>query len=87
MDNTHGAKSNKVVLNIAHVHMGMDAPEPGVASVFIDGVPIHAAHFIQITAAVGSTTKVNIIFEAEVTGQLGSENIEEMIRRTQEGEP
>ena len=84
MDNTHGTKSNNVQLNIAHVHGGMEPPEPGVASVFIDGVPLHCVHSIQIFAAIGTTTKVSVVFEAEVSGKIGGKDIQDIIRESEQ---
>ena len=83
MDETKGLKSNNLQLNIAHVHGGMEPPEPGVASVFIDGTPLHAVHSIQIFAAIGTTTKCSIVFECEVSGKIGGKSVEEFIRESQ----
>lgn len=83
MDNTHGAKSNRVQLNVPHVLGGMEPPEPGIAVLFIDGIPIHMPHSIQIMAAIGMTTKVSIVFEAEVAGTIGGKDINDIIRESQ----
>jgi hypothetical protein len=80
MDETHGTKTNRVRLNIAQVHGAMDAPEPGIAAVFIDGQPIHAMRYIQITAQFGAPTLISMQFECEVTGNLGGRSVEDLIR-------
>lgn len=82
MDNTKGAKSNRVQLNIPHVLGAMDAPEPEIACVFIDGVPIHAPHFIHITAAIGEITRISLTFEAEVSGTLGGKPVQDILKGT-----
>ena len=86
MDNTLGTKSNKVQLNIPHVLGGMDAPEPGIACVFIDGQPIHAPHYVQIVAALGQITKISLVFEAEVAGTLGGKPVDEIMREMRDGQ-
>ena len=80
MDNTLGTKSNRVQLNIPHVLGAMDAPEPGIACVFVDGIPIHAPHFVSIQAQIGQVTKVCITFEAEISGTIGGKPVDDIMR-------
>ena len=80
MDNTGGTKTNLLSLNLAHVHMGMDPPEAGIASVMIDGVPIHAVHYIKIEAQAGTITKCVLQFECEVSGKIGGQAVAEFLR-------
>lgn len=80
MDNTGGTKTNRVALNLSQVHGGLEPPEPGVAGVFIDGVPIHMFHYLSLEAGIGRPTKLVIQFECEVTGKLGGQVVEDMIR-------
>lgn len=86
VDNTHGSKTNRVTLNLAQVHGAIEPPEPGIAGVFIDGIPIHMPSYIKIEAGVGIPTKILIQFECEVAGRLGGENIEQMVQRMKDGE-
>lgn len=82
MDNTKGTKTNRVKLNLAQVHGALEPPEPGVASVFVDDIPLHAVHYLQLTAGIGRPTLITLQFECDVVGKLGGKNIEEMIRET-----
>jgi hypothetical protein len=82
MDNTGGTKSNQVSFNIPHVLGALDAPEAGVACVFIDGIPIHAPHYISMQAGIGQTTKVCITFECEVSGIIAGKPVEQMIKES-----
>jgi len=80
MDYTKGTKSNKVTLNIAHVHNALEPPEPGVSSVMIDGVSIHAIDYIKIEAATGVPTKCVIQFECEVAGKIDGKGVADYIK-------
>jgi hypothetical protein len=84
MDNTLGTKSNRVAVNIAHVHGAMEPPEPGIAAVLIDGTPIHTPRYIQITAQISAPTIVTLSFEAEVAGEIAGKDVEQMLRESRE---
>jgi hypothetical protein len=78
-DNTLGTKSNQVSVNIGHVHMGTEPPEPGISPVIIDGTPIHALHYIKIEAQVGLPTTCIICFECEVSGKISGKPVEQVL--------
>jgi hypothetical protein len=80
-DETKGMKTNRVVLNLAH-HGSLEPPEPGVAAVMIDGIPIHAVEGIQITAGATVITRCSIVFECEVSGVIAGKDVEQMIRES-----
>lgn len=82
MDNTLGTKTNRVELNIAQVHGGIEPPEPNVAAVLVDGTAINMLHYINIEAGIGRPTKITLQFECEVSGKLGGKSVEEMIRES-----
>jgi hypothetical protein len=82
-DYTKGTKTNKVMLNIAQ-HPGVEPPEPGVASIIIDDVPIHAVHNIIIQAGSDMITRCSLVFECEVGGQIGGANVKDILRQAGE---
>jgi hypothetical protein len=61
-----------------------DAPDPNMAPVLIDGVPIQSMTLIQVVAGAGIQTQVSITFHAEVTGNIGGKSIADMIKERQE---
>lgn len=62
---------NCVMLNLP-VQPSEEPPEPGVAMVTIDGVPISNIEYVSITAGAGQFTKVSLIFHGAVGGFVGS---------------
>lgn len=78
-DETLGIKTNRVMLNLAQCN-GVEAPEPGIAPVIIDGNPIHAVHQLVLLAGHDRMTTLTITFECEVSGQIAGASIADMLK-------
>lgn len=70
---------NRVVLNIGM--NGAESPEPGIAAVMIDGVPIHNLTAISVNAGVGQYTHVALSFHCEVDGFVAGNDVGDIIRK------
>ena len=81
-DETKGLKTNRVMLNLGQ-HGSLEPPEPGIAAVIIDGVPIHAVQRIVISAGASEMTLCQIIFECEVSGQIAGTSVQDILRNSE----
>lgn len=69
---------NRVMLNLAATG-DSEPPDPNMAPVLIDGVPIQSMTMIQIIAGAGIETTVNLSFHAEISGNIGGKSVADML--------
>lgn len=71
--------TNRVMLNLAE-NPNNEPPDPNMAPVLIDGVPIQSMVFLQITAGHDMKTTVSLQFHAEITGNIGGKTVADMLK-------